>query len=164
MWQAITAILLIVAAFVAMEGVAYLTHRYVMHGWLWSLHESHHRPRAGRFEKNDLFAVFFTVPSIWLIWLGVSGSPALLWTGLGMTAYGFAYFAFHDGIVHRRLPFHYRGKSRYMRRIIEAHWIHHAVATKEHAVSFGFLYAPPVADLQAAIDADAVRGADRRPA
>lgn len=159
---AITAILLTVAAFAMMEGVAWLMHKYVMHGWLWSLHESHHRPRTGRFEKNDLFAVFFAAPSIWLIWLGVSGWPALLWVGLGMTAYGFAYFTFHDGIVHRRLPFRYHGKNRYMRRIIEAHWVHHAVTTKEHAVSFGFLYAPPVAELQAA--ADLARRADQRAA
>jgi len=150
--EVITAILLTVAAFAMMEGVGFLAHKYVMHGWLWSLHESHHRPRTGRFEKNDLFAVFFTVPSIWLIWLGVNGSPTLLWIGLGMTAYGFAYFVFHDGIVHHRLPFRYRGKNRYMRRIIEAHWIHHAINTKVHAVSFGFLYAPPVADLQAAVE------------
>ncbi len=160
MREVITAILLTVAAFVMMEGVAYLAHKYVMHGWLWSLHESHHRPRTGVFEKNDLFAIFFAAPSIWLIWLGVNGWPALLWIGLGMTAYGFAYFAFHDGIVHRRLPFRYRGKNGYMRRIIEAHWVHHAVTTKEPAVSFGFLYALPIAKLQAA--ADLARQADQR--
>jgi len=144
---------LMLGAFAMMEGVAWWTHRYVMHGWLWMLHRSHHEPRRGLFEKNDWFVFYFTVPSILLIWLGVSASPSLLWVGLGMTAYGVAYFIFHDGIVHRRLPFRYRGRNAYMRRIIEAHWLHHSVNTREGAVSFGFLYARPVADLQAALRA-----------
>jgi beta-carotene 3-hydroxylase len=140
---------LFLLTFALMEGVAFLTHKKVMHGWLWSLHESHHRPRAGLFEKNDFFAIFFAAPSIIFIWLGVNTWAPLFWVGLGLTAYGFAYFIFHDGIVHRRLPFRYRGKNAYMRRIIEAHWVHHATTTKEGATSFGFLYARPVADLLA---------------
>jgi beta-carotene 3-hydroxylase len=140
---------LVILAFVMMEGVAYLMHKYVMHGWLWCLHESHHVPREGIFEKNDFFVVFFATPSIVLIWLGVNVWDPLLWVGIGMTAYGFAYFAFHDGVVHRRLPIRYKGANRYMRRIIEAHWIHHASEEKEDAVSFGFLYASPRAELLA---------------
>lgn len=142
---------LLIGAFVGMEGVAWLTHKYVMHGWLWSLHKSHHRPREGLWEKNDWFAVFFATPSIVGIWVGVNVWSPMLWVGLGIAAYGLAYFIFHDGIVHRRLPFRYRGRNAYMRRIIEAHWVHHAVTTKEGCVSFGFLYARPVAELQAAI-------------
>jgi len=123
-----------------------------MHGWLWSLHQSHHEPRIGRFEKNDWFAFFFATPSVVCIWVGVNLWAPILWVGLGIAAYGAAYFIFHDGIVHRRLPFRYRGKNSYMRRIIEAHWVHHATTTREHCVSFGFLYARPVKDLQAATD------------
>jgi beta-carotene 3-hydroxylase len=89
------------------------------------------------------------LPSILFIWLGVNVSEALLPVGLGMTAYGFCYFAFHDGIVHRRLPFRYNGKNAYMKRIIQAHYVHHATTTKEGAVSFGFLYTKPVQELDA---------------
>lgn len=147
--QILINIALFVLAFVMMEGVAWVTHKYVMHGFLWCLHRSHHEPRDGVFEKNDFFAMFFAAPSIIFIWLGVNVWAPLLWVGLGMTAYGLAYFIFHDGIVHRRLPFRYRGKNSYMRRIIEAHWVHHATQTKEGCVSFGFLYARPVAELSA---------------
>ncbi len=138
------------AAFAGMEAVAYFTHKYVMHGFLWSLHESHHRPREGLFEKNDLFAFYFALPSILFIWLGVNVNSLLLPVGLGMTAYGLCYFAFHDGIVHRRISWlRYRGKNPYMKRIIQAHYVHHATTTKEGAVSFGFLYTRPVAELDA---------------
>ena len=41
----------------AMEGVAYAAHRWVMHGWGWFLHKSHHEPRTGAFELNDLYDV-----------------------------------------------------------------------------------------------------------
>ena len=91
----------------------------------------------------------FALPSILLIWLGVNVNEWMLPIGLGMTAYGFSYFAFHDGIVHRRLPFRYHGKNPYMKRIIQAHYVHHATTTKEGAVSFGFLYTAPVAELDA---------------
>lgn len=144
-----TGLALFLAAFAGMEGVAFLTHKYVMHGFLWNLHESHHRPREGRFEKNDLFAFFFALPSMLFIWLGVNVSTPLLWIGLGMTAYGLAYFGFHDGIVHRRLPLRYNGRNAYMKRIIQAHYVHHATTSKQGAVSFGFLYTRPVAELDA---------------
>ena len=136
--------LIFLASLAGMELVAYLTHRYLMHGSLWFLHESHHVPRRGRFEWNDLFGVFFAIPSMILIYLGVHVSPPLLWAGLGMTAYGACYFGFHDVIVHRRLPIRVRPRSRYMRRIIQAHKVHHATETRDGAVSFGFLYAPPL--------------------
>ena len=136
--------LLFLGTLAGMEAVAYLMHKYLMHGPLWFLHASHHRPRKGRFEWNDLFGVFFAIPSIALIYFGTRGQPSLLWIGLGMTAYGACYFGFHDIIVHRRVPVRIHPQGRYFRRIIQAHLIHHRTMAREGAVSFGFLYAPPV--------------------
>jgi beta-carotene 3-hydroxylase len=132
---------LCLGTFVAMEGVAVLMHRHLMHGPLWVLHESHHRPRAGRFEANDLFGVLFAIPSIVLIYLGTHGQPLALAVGVGMTAYGAAYFGFHDVVVHRRVRHAYVPRSAYLRRIVKAHLVHHKTLTREGAVSFGFLYA-----------------------
>ena len=42
-----------------MEGVAWVLHKYVMHGFLWVLHKSHHEPRKGVWELNDAFGLFF---------------------------------------------------------------------------------------------------------
>ena len=114
-------IFLFVATVVAMEGVAYLMHKYLMHGPLWFLHKSHHVRDKGRFELNDLFGVFFAIPSIILIWLGTHGEPLLLPVGLGMTAYGAIYFGFHDVIVHRRVPHRMKFGNAYLPRIIKAH-------------------------------------------
>jgi beta-carotene 3-hydroxylase len=136
------------AAFMMMEGVAYLTHRYAMHGFLWSLHQSHHVPRKGLFELNDLFAFYFALPSILFIWIGVNFSEPFLYVGIGMTAYGIMYFIFHDGIVHNRMGFRYRAKNSYMKRIIAAHGAHHFWNGRDGAVSFGFLYSRPVRDYQ----------------
>ncbi len=36
----------------------------------------------------------------------------------------------------------------YLKRLIQAHRLHHAVRSREGAVSFGFLYAPPVKKLK----------------
>ncbi len=132
-----------------MEAIANITHRYVMHGFLWVLHESHHRPRTGTFELNDLFAFFFSVPSILLIYVGSYHYGPALWVGLGIAIYGLIYFIFHDVIVHNRLAFPYKFKSAYMLRIIQAHKLHHAVSAKHGAVSFGFLYARPARELKA---------------
>ena len=89
----------------AMEGVAYAAHRWVMHGWGWFLHKSHHEPRTGAFELNDLYAVIFAVPSFVLLLGGVQLGwwPGFTWIGAGIAAYGAIYFGFHDVIVHRRL-------------------------------------------------------------
>ena len=49
-----------------MEFVAWATHKYLMHGRLWSWHEDHHKPHEndGFFEKNDRFFLVFAIPSI----------------------------------------------------------------------------------------------------
>ena len=135
----------------AMEAVAYAAHRWVMHGPGWFLHASHHRPRAGRFEANDLYAVIFAAPSIALLFGGVNlgwGAWAI-WAGAGIAAYGALYFGFHDVIVHRRIAHRYVARSPYMKRIVQAHRLHPAVETKAGAVSFGFLWAPPAETLKA---------------
>jgi len=137
------AVALFLLTFVGMEGFAYLAHKHVMHGTLWVLHESHHRPRQNAwFERNDIFGIVFAMPAIVLIYLGTHGHPTLLAVGLGMTAYGFAYFAFHDVVVHRRIRHSWVPKGAYMRRIVRAHLVHHRTLNREGAVSFGFLYAP----------------------
>lgn len=141
-------LLLFSVALAGMEAVAYFTHKYVMHGFLWSLHQSHHVAKHNRLEKNDLFALFFATPSILLIYLGVNVYDPLLWLGLGMTAYGFVYFSFHDVLVHRRIPHRYVPKGGYLRRVVQAHHMHHATKGKEGAVSFGFVYAPPIEKLK----------------
>lgn len=144
----LTNALLLVGTVAVMEAVAYLTHRFLMHGPLWFLHESHHVHHEGKVEKNDLFGVFFAIPSMALIYLGTHGYPPLLWIGLGMTVYGAIYFLFHDVLVHRRIGHGSKPRSRYMKRIVQAHHIHHATKGRRGAVSFGFLYAPPIDELK----------------
>lgn len=135
--------LLFVGALLAMELVAYLSHRYLMHGPLWCLHRSHHVPHTGRLEWNDLFGVIFALPAIVLIWAGaIETQWMMLPIGLGMTAYGVIYFLFHDVVVHRRIRVRPVPRSGYLRRIIKAHLMHHRTHQRDGAESFGFLYAP----------------------
>lgn len=143
--------LLFIGTIALMEGVAYAVHRWVMHGPGWFLHKSHHVPGSGRFEANDWYAAIFAIPSILLIMGGLNlgwGAWAV-WIGAGFAAYGLIYFCFHDVIVHKRLPHRYVARSAYMKRIVQAHRLHHAVETKEGAVSFGFLVAPRAETLKA---------------
>ena len=154
--QVLIFIALYLGALVFMEGFAWVMHRYVMHGPLWIWHRSHHEPRTGAFELNDLFAVVFAAPAIIAIWFGVRGIDWLLPVGLGITTYGAIYFLFHDGLVHRRFPMP-KARSAYWKRLIQAHRFHHAVHTKDGCVSFGFLLAPDVRSLKAKL---AARGVD----
>lgn len=127
-----------------MEVVAYVTHRWVMHGPGWFLHRSHHRHREGVFEANDLYALIFAIPSILLLYGGVNlgWNSWTISVGAGIAAYGLIYFGFHDVIVHRRLSLRYVPRSAYMKRIVQAHRLHHATESKHGAVSFGFIWAP----------------------
>ena len=148
-------LLLALATIAVMELAAYAGHRWVMHGPLWVLHKSHHAPRDGLFERNDWFAVLGAIPSILLIFMGtqLKLGDAFTWIGVGIVVYGAIYFGFHDIIVHRRLTTGYVPRSAYMKRIVQAHRLHHAVHTKLGTVSFGFLYAPPVQALRARLRA-----------
>ncbi|MEJ7766470.1 MAG: beta-carotene hydroxylase [Chitinophagaceae bacterium] len=137
-WIEYTAIL--VGVFLAMEGITWLTHRYVMHGFLWFLHEDHHKRRPGFFEKNDYFFVIFAVPCI--ICLLVSTLRGLYWlqaVGFGVMAYGFAYFLVHDVIIHQRFKWFTRTNITYVRTIRWAHKMHHKHLNKEDGESFGML-------------------------
>lgn len=158
-------LVLFLATIAAMEGVAYAAHRWIMHGPGWFLHKSHHRPRTGNWELNDLYAVIFAVPSIILILGGVQlgwGAWAT-WIGAGIAGYGAIYFGFHDVIVHRRIGHRYVPRSDYMKRIMQAHRLHHVVETKAGTVSFGFLIAPKPEALKAEL-ARRGRAGVRKPA
>ena len=135
-------ILIIVLIFVFMEGVAWFLHKYVMHGLGWYLHEDHHRYTTGRFEKNDIFGLFFSVLSFFLIFTGfLGGFDIRLPIGIGVACYGIGYFLVHDIFFHKRIKIKYRPKSNYMKRVLNAHRIHHQKSKPHKGVCFGFLYA-----------------------
>jgi beta-carotene 3-hydroxylase len=138
-----------------MEGVAYVSHRWVMHGFGWFLHKSHHEARTGFWELNDWYFVFYATPSIALLIAGTSGfwESWAIWMGAGIAAYGAIYLGFHDIIVHKRWDSGYVARWSYMKRIVQAHRIHHIVETKDGTVSFGFLIAPKPEDLKATLAA-----------
>lgn len=133
-------IAIIVSVFLIMEGVSWLTHRYIMHGFLWKLHEDHHNKRPGFFERNDAFFVIFAVPSFFLILFGTIYN--IYWmqaVGFGIMAYGFAYFLVHEVIIHQRFKWFTRSNNTYLRTIRWAHKMHHKHLGKEEGESFGML-------------------------
>ena len=93
---------------------------------------------------NDLFAVMFSIHSIILIYIGYTYESfyILKYFGIGIFLYGIAYIIFHDIIVHRRIKINFKAKGSYLKRIMNAHYTHHKVHSKENAKAFGFLYAP----------------------
>ena len=94
--------------------------------------------------------MIFAIPSILLIYAGVQVVGRLGDVGgAGIAAYGAIYFGFHDVIVHRRIEHRIVPRSNYFKRIVQAYRIHHFVESREGAVSFGFIYAPPVERLKA---------------
>jgi len=140
--------LIVVLTVGAMELVAFAVHKYVMHGFGWGWHRSHHEPRSGWFEKNDLYALVFGAMSLVLFGVAADAWPLLWWVGAGMAAYGLLYALVHDGLVHRRFPFAGTPRGGYLKRLVQAHRLHHAVKGRTGAVSFGFLYAPPIRKLK----------------
>lgn len=140
----IICILIVTGTFLFWEFVAWFTHKYVMHGFLWIWHRSHHTVHDHALEKNDWFAVVFSIPSIALIYYStiITNNPYLLSVGIGIFCYGLFYMIFHDIIVHQRIRWRPQKRSRYLQRMIHAHYIHHSRHTKEGCEAFGFLIAP----------------------
>ena len=154
--------LLTLAVFFAMEGVAWWTHRHIMHGPLgWGWHRDHHEPHDKTFETNDLYGVVGAIVGTGLFviaWL-----TGLWWVravALGVTLYGVVYAFVHDGLVHQRWPFEWMPRNGYARRLVQAHKLHHAVQTREGAVSFGFVFAPDPQRLNAILKARRAERAD----
>jgi beta-carotene 3-hydroxylase len=126
--------------FAIMEGITWLTHRYVMHGFLWNLHEDHHQPHDNIFEKNDAFFLIFAIPSWLCIMLGLQHNNYLAaGIGFGIAMYGFAYFIVHEVIIHQRIKWFTRSNNRYIKAIRWAHKMHHKHLYKQDGESFGML-------------------------
>ncbi|KAJ9679523.1 hypothetical protein PVL29_021443 [Vitis rotundifolia] len=133
-----------VGAAVGMEFWARWAHKALWHASLWHMHESHHRPREGPFELNDVFAITNAVPAIALLSYGFFHKglvPGLCFgAGLGITVFGMAYMFVHDGLVHRRFPVGPIANVPYFRRVAAAHQLHHS--DKFNGVPYGLFLGP----------------------
>ncbi len=136
--------LIALAAFISMECVAWLTHKYVMHGLLWRLHKDHHKKESrGFFEDNDFFFLIFAIPGIAGLFFGMKkGFDFLFWIGLGITSYGVAYFLVHDIVIHQRFKLFRNTDNVYLKAIRRAHKMHHKHLGKEEGECFGMLWIP----------------------
>jgi beta-carotene 3-hydroxylase len=137
-------ILTTIATFLIMEGITWCTHKFVMHGFLWYLHEDHHQPKyKGVFERNDVFFVIFAIPSIALFYFGVQPElNYLFFIGLGILCYGVAYFLIHDVLIHQRFKWFKKTKNKYLIGLRKGHKVHHKHLGKEHGECFGMLNVP----------------------
>ena len=138
-------LMLFVASFWVMEFVAWFTHKYIMHGVLWTLHKDHHyKDHGGFFEMNDLFYFFFATPGILCIYFGYQNGwmHPLFWIGLGITLYGLAYTFVHDIFIHQRVRVLRQTTNNYLRGMRRAHKVHHKHLGKEDGECFGFLWVP----------------------
>ena len=137
-------ILIVATTFALMEVSTWLNHKYVMHGFLWFLHEDHHQPKYQNvFEKNDIFFLIGAAPSITLFYFGVN--PELnykFFIALGILFYGIAYFLVHDVLIHRRFKWFDKTKNRYLMGLRKAHKVHHKHLGKEDGECFGMLNVP----------------------
>ena len=159
----LAATLTVIAAVLAMECVAWASHKYVMHGFGWGWHRDHHEPHDRFFEKNDLYALVGAAISIGFFAVGsplVMGARAWApgtWIGLGVLLYGVIYTLVHDGLVHQRW-FRVVPRRGYAKRLVQAHKLHHATIGKEGGVSFGFVFARDPARLKAELKAQREAG------
>ena len=137
-------VLILIVSFVLMEGVAWFTHKYIMHGLLWVLHKDHHKKESrGFFEHNDFFFLIFAIPGIAGLYLGTLHDYSIaFWIGCGITLYGLAYFMVHDIFIHQRFKFLRNTDNLYFQAIRRAHKMHHKHLAKEHGECFGMLWVP----------------------
>ena len=137
-------ILIYVATFFFMEFMAWFSHKYIMHGFLWNLHKDHHKKDHGSwFERNDLFFIFYAVVSMSLVILwGEYGFWAGLPMALGIFTYGMSYFIVHDIFIHQRFKILRTTNSKYAKGLRRAHKIHHKSIHKGGGECFGMLWVP----------------------
>jgi beta-carotene 3-hydroxylase len=137
---------LVFGGVVGMEMYARWAHRALWHDFApgWALHKSHHEPRTGPFEANDVYAIANAVPAMGLclygfLTPGLAGSLCF-GAGLGITLFGVMYMFIHDGLVHKRFPVGPLADVPAMKRIVAAHKIHHT--ERYGGVPFGMFAGP----------------------
>ena len=133
--------LIVIVAFVGMEFAAWATHKYLMHGPLWFLHEDHHVLTGKPLQKNDSFALIFAIPSAsGFIFGSIYQNDILFFSGFGILLYGIAYLFVHDIFIHRRIKIFTKPKNSYLRAVLYEHRKHHANEQKENGEFFGMLF------------------------
>ena len=134
----------LIGTFCFMEFMAWFSHKYIMHGFLWSLHKDHHvKDHDSWFERNDFFFIFYAVVSMAFVisWteLGfVYGLPI----AIGIFLYGLTYFIVHDIFIHRRFKLFRNANNWYAKGIRRAHKMHHKNIKKGGGECFGMLFVP----------------------
>ena len=141
MWLYIVVFLL---TFFIMEFMAWFTHKFIMHGFLWSLHADHHKKDHNScFERNDTFFIFYAVVSMLFIFLWQNGILDIgLAIGFGIFTYGLTYFLVHDIFIHQRFKLFRKANNKYARALRRAHKMHHKHIGKNQGECFGMLFFP----------------------
>ena len=129
--------------FAGMEIVSYCLHRFLFHGLLWHIHESHHKPAHGVFELNDVFSLAFAGIAIWFTISGSDTMTTAPWfaLGLGITMYGILYFIIHDVFTHKRLV-SFKNDNAFMKLVRRAHQRHHQEVGKQGHEPYGLFLFP----------------------
>lgn len=137
-------ILIFSGTFGIMEFMAWFTHKFIMHGFLWSLHKDHHaKDHDSWFERNDAFFIFYAIVSMIFFYLGAQTGFWYGWPiGFGILAYGIAYFIVHDIFIHQRFKMFRNANNWYARGVRRAHKIHHKHLGKQDGENFGMLIVP----------------------
>ena len=137
-------IVVFLLTFLIMEFMAWFSHKFIMHGFLWSLHADHHKKdHDSWFERNDAFFIFYAVVSMFFFFLWQNKILAFgLAIGLGIFAYGLTYFFVHDIFIHQRFKLFRNANNKYARALRRAHKMHHKHVGKNQGECFGMLLFP----------------------
>jgi beta-carotene 3-hydroxylase len=125
--------------FAGLEIASIFMHKYLFHGPLWFLHKSHHAPRKGFWENNDVFSLFFAGVSI-VLFLTSRSAPLedyRFWLASGMTTFGLGYFVVHDIWAHKRAFRRSRAPWSWIDGLVHAHRHHHRMTTKDGTGPYG---------------------------
>ena len=130
-----------IGTFAVWEGVAWFSHKFIIHGLRLCWNQLHHNVHEKTSKKNNLYALVFSLPCIFILYYAtqIHYNPYLISVASGFSV--MVYFIFHDILVHQRIKWNPHKKNKYLKRMINAHYVHHSKHTKENCEAFGFLYA-----------------------
>lgn len=141
---ALTAFIVLITVLV-MEGWAWWVHKYILHGPLWFIHQTHHRPRTSWWEANDIISIIYGfISAVLIIYGDLAGNRIAFAIGIGIAIYGILYLVLHDVLIHQRVKWRFKPQSPYLQRLIRAHKLHHKHMNQKGSAFFGFLYSKPI--------------------
>ena len=144
----------VISTFLLWEAAAWFSHNFKMPPVPWTWHRPYHTKHGNALERDDLYALVFSISSITLFCYAtvIKYNLYLISLIIGITYYGIFYLLFHDILIHhQRIKLTLKLKSRFLLKMINALYVYHSRHSRRGCEAFESPFVPKKYELNSLI-------------